>query len=126
MLIRIREKFKSAGLATGIVLAGLLVSCTDGEIKPFEEYEYNVEVTKIEGEEAFDVKCFKRKYRIWKDRVGSMERFKEASVSECSKIFGFKPEAKGKWWALLEYVRKEIELNPHETIENLLPGNAEK
>lgn len=109
-----------------LIIATTFLSCNDGEVRPFEEYEYNVEVTKIEGEELFDVKCFKRKYRIWKDRVGAIEGFKEAPVKECSKLFGFQPVAKGNLWALLEYVRSEIENNPHETIENLMPGNLEK
>lgn len=102
-----------------------LSGCND-DIKPFEEYEYNVEVTKIEGEELFDVRCFKRKYRIWKDRVGAEERFKEVPVNECSKIFGFKPEAKGKLWALMEYVRKEIESLPPEFLPQNMTGAAEK
>lgn len=93
-----------------LTLATILSSCTSNEVKPFEDYEYNVELYKTESPDArelYEVKCFKRKYKVGLDLVGAVERFKEAPISECSKIFGFKPVAKGNLWALMEYVRKE-------------------
>lgn len=93
-----------------IIAITCLNGCTSNDVKPFEEYEYNVELYKTESpdnRELYEVKCFKRKYRVWLDFVGAKERFKEAPVSECKKIFGFQPVPKGELWALMEYARKE-------------------
>lgn len=94
-----------------IIATTFLSSCTSNEVKPFEDYEYNVELIKTESpdnRQLFEVKCFKRKYRVWVDFVGAKETFKVAPVNECAKIFGFRAVAKSNLWALLEYTRKEI------------------
>ena len=88
-----------------------LESCNTTEVRPFEDYEYNVEFEKVEtfdNQELYKIGCHKRKYRVWKDTVGSLERFKVAPTSECNKVFGFRPKAKADLWSLMEYVRKEI------------------
>lgn len=107
-----------------------LNGCTSGEVKPFDDYEYNVELYKTESpdnRELFEVKCFKRKYHIGLDFVGAAERFKEAPLKECEKIFGFKPEAKGNLWALMEYVRKEaVNCNQETRSIEEMTGEASK
>jgi hypothetical protein len=93
-----------------IIAIVFLSGCGSGEIKPFEEYEYNIELFKevtSDNRELYSVKCFKRKYRIWLDYVGAKESFTEAPIKECDKLFGFQPKAKATLWALMEYVRKE-------------------
>lgn len=93
-----------------LALGMMFLSCNQQEVKPFEDYEYNVELYKTESpdtRELFEVKCFKRKYRVWLDLVGAKEKFLEAPAKECEKLFGYKPKAKAELWALMEYARKE-------------------
>ena len=93
-----------------LIATTFLEGCTSNEVKPFEDYEYNVELYKTESpdnRELFEVKCFRRKYRVWLDLVGAKEAFKEVPASECAKLFGYQAKAKANLWVLMEYARKE-------------------
>jgi hypothetical protein len=118
-----------------LIIATLFLSCNQQEVKPFEDYEYNVELYKVDlpdNQELYQVKCFKRKYRVWLDVVGAKEKFFEAPVKECEKLFGWKPLAKANLWALMEYARKEANecLEQRslsgEVEEPVLPGAIER
>jgi hypothetical protein len=95
-----------------ILIATTCLSC-QSEIKPFEDNQYSIELKMIEiaGEKFIsinDSKCNRRKYRVWKDKVGALENFQLVSMEECLMLIGFKPKAYADEWALKEYVRQEI------------------
>lgn len=112
-----------------LTIGMMFLSCNQQEVKPFVDYEYNVELYKTESpdtRELFEVKCFKRKYRVWLDVVGAQEKFQVAPVKECEKIFGFRPVAKAELHSLMEYARKEANGCLVQRGENIFPGTPEK
>jgi hypothetical protein len=118
-----------------LIIATTFLSCNQQEVKPFEDYEYNVELYKTvspDTRELYEVKCFKRKYRVWLDVVGAKEKFFEVPAKECAKIFGYQPKAKANLWALMDYARKEanecLEQRSliREITESVLPSAIER
>lgn len=101
-----------------------LNGCTSQEVEPFQEYQYNIELTKVDSG-LYEAKCFKRLYRVWVDKVGPLEKFHEAPIAECSKLFGYQPVPNAKLAILLDYARNEAVNNCHGS-EPVFPGTAER
>lgn len=100
-----------------ILLATIFLSgftgCSTADYKPvpFEDFQYNVELKKVESndnQELYAVSCYKRKYHVWTDKIAALEKFQLVPVNECKFIIGFQPKASADLWALMDYVRKEI------------------
>jgi hypothetical protein len=98
-------------LAT-IFLSGFTgCSSTEYAPKPFEQYQYDVELKKVEAndnQELYAVSCYRRKYHIWKDKIAALENFVLVPNKECKFVIGYQPTANAELWALMDYVRKEI------------------
>ena len=103
-----------------------LNGCTSNEVKPFEEYQYDAELEQVEGEELYAVKCFKRKYRIWLDYIGALEKWQPAPATECKFLIGYQPKPYARLVAFLEYARKEAANCSDTERERSFSGTAEK
>lgn len=100
-------------LAT-IFLSGFTgCSTSDYKPEPFEDYQFDVELKKVEtndNQELYAVSCYKRKYHVWTDKIAALESFQLVSPKECKFIIGYQPKASADLWALMDYVRKEINI----------------
>jgi hypothetical protein len=122
-------------LAT-IFLSGFTAcSSTDYKPEPFEKYQYDVELKKVEtndNQELYVVSCYRRKYRVWTDKIAALENFQLVSPKECKYVIGYQPTANAELWALMDYVRKEINTQNQqarilrEIAEPILPGTDER
>lgn len=110
-------------------------STSDYKPAPFEEYQYDVELKKVEtndNQELYAVSCYKRKYHIWTDKIAALEKFQLVPVNECKFIIGYQPKATADLWALMDYVRKEINSQEQQTRvfreieEPVLPSSSER
>lgn len=96
-----------------VIMLTTFLSCGENEVKPFENYQYRTVLKKVlVGDEEFisikDSICEKRKYRIWLDKVGALEKFHTAPIEECFLLFGYQVRPTSELAVLLEYARKEI------------------
>jgi hypothetical protein len=124
-----------------ILLATIFLSgftgCSSSDYKPapFEQFQYDVELKKVEtndNQELYAVSCYKRKYRVWTDKIAALENFQLVSANECKFLIGYQPKASAELWALMDYVRKEINAQEQqvrifrEIDQSVVPGTNER